>query len=782
MLATLSLLTGADVAASTDTTGHAFFGGDWELEYATGRVETGLAFSHHVQQNWSHVLAVGVDATSLGQGIGSSVTVSHTTAGANRLMLVGISMGNPAGNSVASVTYNGVALTFVGMHAIGIAPDEARVEVWALVAPSTGTHNVVVNLAGPNAGGTTVGVMTFTGVDQATPLGTFVSDAGNAANGTVNVSSAADELVFGVIAVEAGVSDYELVPGSGQTERWDLFEAEANGGGSTAAGASSVAISWTFDAANQWAIGAVPIHAANTAPTLDASRSPLLNSMNEDAGAPSGAVGTLITSLVDFASPAGQVDNVTDPDTGAQLGIALTAADTTNGAWWYSTNNGGSWNALGAVTSSSARLLAADASTRIYFQPNANFNGTLASAITFRAWDRTSGTNGNTADTSLNGGTTAFSTATDTASLTVNAVNDPPTANAPASYSATEQVSLTLHGTGLSIADVDAASGSVQATLSVVSGTLTVTAGATGVAVLGSGSSSVSLTGTLAQINNLLAGNLGATASYLINSDTPPASDTLTLLINDQGNTGSGGAQSGSDNSTINITAVNDAPTANAPASYSSTEQVSLTLHGTGLSIADVDAASGSVQATLSVVSGTLTVTAGASGVSVLGSGSNSVSLTGTLAQINNLLAGNLGATASYLINSDTPPATDTLTLLINDQGNTGSGGAQSDSANSTINLTAVNDAPTANAPASYSATEQVSLTLHGTGLSIADADAAGGSVQATLSVVSGTLTVTAGASGVAVLGSGSSSVSLTGTVAQINNLLAGNLARRPAI
>ncbi len=122
---------------------------------------------------------------------------------------------------------------------------------------------------------------------------------------------------------------------------------------------------------------------------------------------------------------------------------------------------------------------------------------------------------------------------------------------------------------------------------------------------------------------------------------------------------------------------MNDAPTANAPASYSSTEQVSLTLHGTGLSIADVDAASGSVQATLSVVSGTLTVTAGASGVSVLGSGSNSVSLTGTVAQINDLLAGNLGATANYVINNDAPPASDTLTLLINDQGNTGSGGAR---------------------------------------------------------------------------------------------------------
>ena len=109
---------------------------------------------------------------------------------------------------------------------------------------------------------------------------------------------------------------------------------------------------------------------------------------------------------------------------------------------------------------------------------------------------------------------------------------------------------------------MDAGSASVTATLSVVSGTLTVTAGTTGAAVSGSGTNSVTLTGTLTQINNLLAGNLGATASYIINSDTPPASDTLTLSVNDGGNTGSGGAKTGSDTATINIGAVNDAPTA----------------------------------------------------------------------------------------------------------------------------------------------------------------------------------------------------------------------------
>ncbi len=340
-------------------------------------------------------------------------------------------------------------------------------------------------------------------------------------------------------------------------------------------------------------------------------------------------------------------------------------------------------------------------------------------------------------------------------------------------------MSLTLHGTGLSIADVDAASGSVQGTLSVVFGTLTVTAGTTGVAVLGSGSNSVTLTGTVAQINNLLAGNLGATASYLINGDTPPATDTLTLLINDQGNTGSGGAQSGSANSTINITAVNDAPTANVPASYSATEQVSLTLHGTGLSIADADAASGSVQATLSVVSGSLTITAGTTGVTVLGSGSSSVTLTGTVAQINDLLAGNVGATASYVISSDAPPATDSLTLLINDQGNTGSGGAQSGSANSTINLTAVNDAPVNSVPGPQLTSENTSLVFSGAGgnqISVSDPDAGGNPLQVTLTAVNGTFSLNATAGLSFSLGDGTSDATMTftGSLVDINAALDG--------
>ncbi|MEQ1635602.1 MAG: DUF4347 domain-containing protein [Methylococcales bacterium] len=172
--------------------------------------------------------------------------------------------------------------------------------------------------------------------------------------------------------------------------------------------------------------GSISITAVNDAPILNTSADPVLTAMNEGSGIPVGTVGTRVEDLVDFTLPAGQLDNVVDPDTGAQLGIAIRSVDTSHGSWWYSIDNGSNWNPTGILSSSNALLLAADNNTRIYFQPDANWNGTLANALDFRAWDLSTGSNGSFASTSSNGGSTAFSHHTDSAGLTVIASNDAP--------------------------------------------------------------------------------------------------------------------------------------------------------------------------------------------------------------------------------------------------------------------------------------------------------------------------------------------------------------------
>ncbi|NND96300.1 MAG: DUF4347 domain-containing protein, partial [Pirellulaceae bacterium] len=57
LIESISVLTGADVAASTDDTGHADYAADWDLEYSTGEIETKVAFSDTLQQNWEGKLA-----------------------------------------------------------------------------------------------------------------------------------------------------------------------------------------------------------------------------------------------------------------------------------------------------------------------------------------------------------------------------------------------------------------------------------------------------------------------------------------------------------------------------------------------------------------------------------------------------------------------------------------------------------------------------------------------------------------------------------------------------
>ncbi|MEG4926376.1 DUF4347 domain-containing protein, partial [Microcoleus sp. F10-B2] len=63
----LSEITGADVTASTNKTGNAALGGDWELEKTTGSIEASLALSSEAMATYAGVLATAVqfDLTSV---------------------------------------------------------------------------------------------------------------------------------------------------------------------------------------------------------------------------------------------------------------------------------------------------------------------------------------------------------------------------------------------------------------------------------------------------------------------------------------------------------------------------------------------------------------------------------------------------------------------------------------------------------------------------------------------------------------------------------------------
>ncbi len=146
-----------------------------------------------------------IDGTaSTASTVANTVTFSHTTAGTDRLMLVAVSMTKETGgvpSVLATSNYNGSTLTLVGSQAT--SDNKGRLEIWRLLAPASGSNNLTINLSSaPDAA--VVGVMTFTGVDQTTPLGAFSSATVDSGTASVNVASAVDELVFAAMVVEGG--------------------------------------------------------------------------------------------------------------------------------------------------------------------------------------------------------------------------------------------------------------------------------------------------------------------------------------------------------------------------------------------------------------------------------------------------------------------------------------------------------------------------------------------------------------------------------------------------
>ncbi|MFM5246214.1 T1SS-143 repeat domain-containing protein, partial [Aeromonas caviae] len=319
---------------------------------------------------------------------------------------------------------------------------------------------------------------------------------------------------------------------------------------------------------------------------------------------------------------------------------------------------------------------------------------------------------------------------------------------------------------GLQVKDVDAGNGIMEVRLSVEHGTLTLPAGS-GVTLTGNGTGDVVLTGTLADLNVLLSGGV----TYQGDPDFH-GNDALTMVTDDRGNTGSGGALSDTDVLPILVQPVNDAPVNQLPTTPQvAQEDQPFTIHG--LQVSDVDAGNSPLSVTLSVLHGTLELAAG-SGVTVSGSGSNTLVLSGSQDAINALLAGGVTYQGEQDFNGQ-----DALTMVTNDLGNTGSGGPLSDTDVLPIEVEPVNDAPVTQVPGSLQVKEDGSLSL--TGISVKDVDAGSAPISMVLRVEHGVLTLLGAAGAVSVQGAGTSVVTLVGSLDDLNGLLAGNLHYEPA-
>jgi VCBS repeat-containing protein len=344
---------------------------------------------------------------------------------------------------------------------------------------------------------------------------------------------------------------------------------------------------------------AVNLTPVNDAPVINLTTAVTMTATTEDATAPGNGNTTAGMAVSDIFPVISDVD--TTPT--AVKGIAITSVNG-NGTLYYTSDNGVTWQAASGLAINNALHL--DTNSRVYFKPNANWNGTIDNAFLYVAWDKTnSATVGSKAAISGTGGSTAYSLEVGKVGISVSAVNDAPANTVPGAQTAAEDTDKVI--TGLSITDVDAgAATNMSVTLTVTNGTITMLPGAGTVTLTNNSTSSVTLTGTLANINTLLG--LANAVSYKGNLNYN-GSDTLTMLTSDNGNTGTGGTLTDSDNVAITITAVNDAPVLD--------NTVVLSLPAAQQSVAPVGAVGMLVSA---LVSGSTDVDAGAlQGIAITG-------------------------------------------------------------------------------------------------------------------------------------------------------------------
>ena len=205
-------------------------------------------------------------------------------------------------------------------------------------------------------------------------------------DGTYSFTGTAAAATTAVAGMTFTPTQHQVAPGSSVDSTFTILAADS--------------VSSTTDANS-----VVHATAVNTAPTLAGANNFTPIQVNDTTSS-----GTLVSALI--------AGNASDSDLGQTLGIAITAADATNGKWQYTTDSGSHWHDVGSVSNSSALLLTADANTSLRFVPKANFSGTAA--ITFRAWDGFTGTATHNANTNSNGGSTAFSSTTASSSILVN--------------------------------------------------------------------------------------------------------------------------------------------------------------------------------------------------------------------------------------------------------------------------------------------------------------------------------------------------------------------------
>ncbi|HUT87703.1 MAG TPA: hypothetical protein VMX15_06435 [Candidatus Heimdallarchaeota archaeon] len=195
------------------------------------------------------------------KGTADPPTISFTvSSNANRYLKVDVVMGlGSAAAGTCTVAWNGTSVPLVKDSGAS-ANDQARALIFGLVAPESGTYNIVLTLGGTyEKEAVAAAIMVYKDVDQTTPIGTAVSALFDGVDPTVDVTSATGETVVDCMSMRGNGS--LPVVGASQTERANASDNFAFGwiGSSEEAGATTVTMSWSGSEGFDNAIAAVPL-------------------------------------------------------------------------------------------------------------------------------------------------------------------------------------------------------------------------------------------------------------------------------------------------------------------------------------------------------------------------------------------------------------------------------------------------------------------------------------------------------------------------------------------
>jgi hypothetical protein len=237
----------------------------WRTVSATGNYDSNGTFAPASGNIFVNTVAtfkaigglIAFDSTNVSYSKNSltcNLSLTVGASGTNRILVVGVSEYGAGQDppytppTIFSVSDNGVNMTKIRNDSGGNLIGRMHSSLWNLTAPATGANNIVVTFNNESIPyWIRCGAISLTGVDQTNPVDANNGAIGQSAVATVDLTTVTDS-TWVVDTVSWGNVNWLATVGAGQTQRWNGYQYDASGAGSTepTTTAGAVTMNWTI--------------------------------------------------------------------------------------------------------------------------------------------------------------------------------------------------------------------------------------------------------------------------------------------------------------------------------------------------------------------------------------------------------------------------------------------------------------------------------------------------------------------------------------------------------